>query len=247
MNKIEQQASGLVKSPAFRFALLVEDEVSLGLAMGEALKRIGIEFVLAQSLQDARNLFRQHGQNVDLVLLDRKLPDGEGVLFCEELRAKGFSGGVIILSAFGEIEDRVFGLERGADDYLPKPFSWQELEARLVALARRLSRAPRDTGPTSLSPSNLWEIKRDQQQVFGQKGWVKLTPIEFKFCEKLMTNPGRILTREELLKEVWGYQWLPKTRTVDFFLGRLRKILEIDPDNPKHFTTVRGVGVRFDP
>ncbi len=235
----------------FKNALLVEDEPALGEALGQALSKLGIPFVWVPTLKDAKEALLTKNEKAlefDIVLLDRMLPDGEGLDLCNFLRQKKFTGAILILSALGETHHRITGLNLGADDYLPKPFSWQEFEAKLRALSRRFSgSAPPLQNEKNSNLSTVWTLKTETQEVLGPVGWARLTPIEFKFFQKLLQNSGKILTREELLKDVWGYRWLPKTRTVDFFLGRLRKQFEPDPDQPKHFHTVRGVGVRFDP
>ncbi|MBC7387196.1 MAG: response regulator transcription factor [Cryobacterium sp.] len=225
-----------VPSPSFDTALLVEDEKALAQTLKIALARLDIRNVLhATTLESARKILAEN--TIDLILLDRNLPDGDGLSLCRELRAAGFRGTVLCLTAKGEIDDRVSGLDAGADDYLPKPFHWEELAARIRALARRKSEVPKTNA--------LWKCEAEKLRILGPKGWVQLTPLEFKLATHLMHANGGIVGREELLKEVWGFRFLPKTRTTDYFLGRLRKLFENNPDSPKHFITVRGAGYRF--
>lgn len=220
----------------FDVALLVEDETALAETLKIALARLKIPEILhATTIEAARKLLGNHP--VDLLILDRNLPDGDGLSLCEELRAQSFSGAILCLTAKGEIEDRVEGLESGADDYLSKPFHWEELAARIRALARRKEK--------KVIPKTLWTIEAARLRILGPKGWIELTPLEFKLATHLIQAEGAIVSREELLKEVWGFRFLPKTRTTDYFLGRLRKVFELDPDHPKHFVTVRGAGYRF--
>ena len=221
--------------PLFTHTLLVEDEISLGEALEIALRRISPSIERVESLRAARQFVNQN--TPDLVIIDRRLPDGEGLELCRELRERSFDGIILILTAHGEVESRVEGLEAGADDYLAKPFSWEELMARLQALARRRKSKPRLT--------STWTLDADQLKILGPKGWVQLTPLEFRLASHLITAQGSIVSRDTLLSDVWGFTLLPKTRTVDHFLGRLRKYFEIDPENPKHFLTVRGAGYRF--
>jgi DNA-binding response OmpR family regulator len=236
---------------AFRYAFLVEDEPNLSEALQLAVKRLGIPRVEAAStLAEARAAFAAVSPQPDIVFLDRMLPDGEGLDLCRELRSGGFSGVILVLTASGLVPDRVQGLDAGADDYLPKPFSWEELAARVRALGRRRAAAPAAEKPIAKKndvDADLWTLDRDRLRIFGPKGWAKLTPLEFKLVAKLIeAEDGRILSRDELLKDVWGFQWLPKTRTVDYFMGRVRKAFELDPEQPKHFLTVRGAGYRFE-
>jgi two-component system alkaline phosphatase synthesis response regulator PhoP len=227
-------------TPGFRLALLVEDEAALAQAIALALGKLGIPHRHVTLLSEAERMV--WSESPDLILLDRMLPDGEGLELCRKLRDQGYAGSILVLSALGDATERVEGLEIGADDYLPKPFSWEELSARVRALARR--RPPAAAAATS---TPLWSLDADRLRVLGPKGWVEVTQLEFKLLGHLIAAPGAALSREELLKDVWGFQWLPKTRTVDFFMGRLRKNFELDPDNPSHFVTVRGIGYRFDP
>jgi two-component system OmpR family response regulator len=225
----------------FTQVLLVEDETALAETLKIALRRLKIEEVRhATTLGQARDFLAEAPS--DLLILDRNLPDGDGLELCAELRANGYRGSILCLTAMGEPEDRVTGLDAGADDYLPKPFHWEEFAARVRALARR-----KDPGATAAAGSSapLWQLDSNRLRVRGPKGWVQLTPLEFKLANHLIQAGGAIVSREELLKEVWGFRFLPKTRTTDYFLGRLRKAFEINPDDPRHFLTVRGAGYRF--
>jgi len=224
----------------FSSALLVEDEPNLVTALTVALRKLDIPTVYAPTLAAAKNLIRL--KNPEFILLDRSLPDGDGLDLCTSLRQQNYSGTILILTASGQIEDRVDGLNAGADDYLPKPFSWQELEARIRALARRkASFQPLQNEPV------LWHSESSRLQILGPKGWVVLTPLEFKLATNLIQKKGEIISRDGLLKEVWGFTLLPKTRTVDHFLGRLRKHFEHNSEEPRHFLTIRGAGYKFQP
>jgi DNA-binding response OmpR family regulator len=239
----------------FDSALLVEDEPRLADTLKIALRKLEIPARHASTLASARAEILKHP--AELVLLDRALPDGDGIALCEELRAEGYTGTILMLTASGQVDARVQGLDAGADDYLPKPFSWLELEARLRALSRRrkvlapaavaAAQASAATAtlaePASVVP--VWTLEAERLRIFGPRGWVELTPLEFKLASKLILAQGAIVTRDELLKDVWGFTLLPKTRTVDHFLGRLRKHFERNPEEPDHFLTVRGAGYRF--
>ncbi len=224
----------------FSLALLVEDELHLISTLKIAFQKLKIPLLCATTLKEASQLMSE--QTPEFILLDRSLPDGDGLNFCTNLRQKNFQGSILILTASGEIGDRVLGLNLGADDYLPKPFSWDELEARIRALARRKIKF---LHPNLIPP--LWKLDADQLKILGPKGWVQLTPLEYKLAVRMIQAQNVIISRDELLKEVWGFTLLPKTRTVDHFLGRLRKHFEEDSDHPTHFLTIRGAGYKFHP
>ncbi len=225
--------------PLFRLALLVEDEVNLTTALQVALRKLEIPVLHAKTLKEARHFLQTH--TVDFILLDRHLPDGDGLDLCASLRMQQYPGTILILTASGQLEERVLGLNTGADDYLAKPFSWQELEARIRALARR----KRYYTPWNAKPT--WSLDPTALKILGPQGWIELTPLEFQLAKKLIQNPEVIISRHCLLKEVWGFTLLPKTRTVDHFLGRLRKYFEKNPEKPCHFLTIRGAGYKFQP
>jgi DNA-binding response OmpR family regulator len=222
----------------FLSALLVEDEPNLATALQVAMRKLEIPTAYAPTLSAAREYLLN--KQPEFILLDRTLPDGDGLELCTALRKTNYRGTILILTASGQIEDRVQGLNSGADDYLPKPFSWEELEARIRALARR-----KTSFHAIKNAPLLWELDHSMLRVLGPKGWVELTPLEFKLAARLIQSKDRILTRDDLLKDVWGFTLLPKTRTVDHFLGRLRKHFEENPEEPKHFLTIRGAGYRF--
>ena len=235
------------QKPAFRSVLLVEDEAHLARALKIALRKLGLEPRHATTLAQAREELK--AGSADFLLLDRALPDGDGLDLCRELRAQGYSGTILMLTARGDTPDRIEGLVSGADDYLPKPFSWEELGARILALYRRASLAAGQAHAQAPGKPGVgdetWACDPDRLRVKGKEGWVELTPLEYKLAAHLIAADGAIVGRDDLLKHVWGFTLLPKTRTVDHFLGRLRKHFEKNPEDPKHFLTVRGAGYRF--
>jgi two-component system alkaline phosphatase synthesis response regulator PhoP len=244
-----------MKQPSFLNALLVEDELNLATTLQVALGKIGIEVTHVTTISAANDALKSFSPA--LILLDRTLPDGDGLSLCEDIRPT-YNGMILMLTARGEVNDRVSGLNAGADDYLPKPFSWAELEARISALYRRSSQAAPTHQPSARQTDTndpdalvFWKIDSDRLRILrpsgtGEASWVTLTPLEFKLASHLISAGGAIVTREDLLKDVWGFTLLPKTRTVDHFLGRLRKYFEENPEEPKHFLTVRGAGYRFE-
>jgi len=224
-------------SEEFKKALLVEDEVHLATAIQIALKELEIETVHVSTLKEAKKKYRE--QEFDLIILDRMLPDGEGLEFFDEGLEKD-GAMVMVLSAKGDVSDRIEGIERGADEYLPKPFSWEEFSARVKMLYRRKMK-------NSSPEVETWKIDENTLVIHGPKGPVELTVLEFKLAKLLILRAGEVIPRDELLKKVWGFTLIPKTRTVDHFLGRLRKYFELEPDKPEHFLSVRGVGYKFIP
>lgn len=233
----------------FTSILLVEDEPHLAQTLIVALRQMKLNCTHVSRLSDAREKIKE--QQFQLCLLDRMLPDGDGLSLREDLQKNPGNPLILVLSAKGEVDDRIEGLNLGADDYLPKPFSYQELTARITALARRYQ-------PTALFPDQaessdsqhkieVWRRAPNELKIFGPKGWVELTKLEYKLVCMFLDNPGTALSREELLRDVWGFQLLPKTRTLDFFMGRIRKNFERNPEKAEHFLTVRGVGYRFEP
>ncbi len=229
-----------MKNPLnFLRALLVEDEDHLRATLTAALDRLKVPVEVAETATKARELFFDDPQAYDLIFLDRMLPDGEGLDLCRAFRQHGSSAVIIILSARGSVDERVDGLKAGADDYLPKPFSLEELTAKLHAYSRRLPATKED------DPDVHWTMKDGDFRILAPKGWVQLTKLEYRLATYLIKREKTVISREELLKNVWGFQLLPKTRTADLFMSRLRKHLEIDPENPQHFHTIRGVGYRF--
>lgn len=215
--------------------LLVEDELVLGDTIVLSLKKMGLECDWAKTLKEAN---RHLAQGVyGLWILDRNLPDGEGtVLLSHPRRSKSL---VLILSSKSGVEERVQGLRLGADDYLPKPFSFRELEARLEALGRRVP------APVVDEKRSGWWLDPGTLTLHTDRIPVVLTPLEFKFVSYLLDREGDIVSKDRLLKDVWGFTFLPKTRTVDYLITQLRKRIEPDPEHPKHLLTIRGAGVKL--
>ena len=222
-----------------RTVLLVEDERALADTLLLSLQKLNYHCTWAKNLKEAKKFLAQ--TEFAFWILDRNLPDGDGVSLLKEgtrRRAR-----VLILSAKSEVEDRVKGLKAGADDYLSKPFSFAELSARLEALSRRLL----PMAPTNAlqGPAAMWNMDPDRLEVIAPTGTVQLTPLEYKFLAYVVGREGTIVSKDRLLKDVWGFAFLPKTRTVDYVLIQLRKRLELEPENPVHLLTIRGAGLKF--
>ena len=192
----------------------------------------------------ARGLERARAEKPDLILLDIMMPKLDGFALCAELRRLGSAVPVLMLTAKGQIEDRVHGLDAGADDYLVKPFSTEELLARVRALLRRMERKTRT--PLKLKLGEV-EIDLARQTAARGKKRVPLTAKEFAMLRLLAEAEGEPVTRERFLDAVWGYTAFPTTRTVDNHIASLRAKIEPNPETPRWIKTVHGVGYKLEP
>ncbi len=221
--------------------LLIEDDRAIQKALQLLFEAEGYAFQATSNGAGGLAAFRAASPAV--VILDLKLPDISGRDICREIRQAQPSLPVIILSAANDEIDKVLLLELGADDYVTKPFSPKELLARVRAVLRRARpAAPADRysfDDVSIDFSKM-ELKRGGKPV-------PLTPHEFKALRYFTGNPERVISRDELLNKVWGYECYPATRTVDNHILKLRQKLERDPAHPVHFLTVHGVGYKFVP
>lgn len=219
--------------------LVVEDDLSILAGISMNLKFEGYDVLQAQDGQRALELALS--AEPDLMVLDVMLPQMNGFEVLTELRRRGSALPVIVLSAKGLEQDRIFGLGLGADDYMAKPFALQELLARIRAVLRRRQRErPR------LKFGDC-DVDFTGKQVWRNGLLVELTAQEFRLLEHLVTNASRTFSREELLSAAWGLDYQGTARTVDNFVRQLRLKLETSPEQPQHFVTVRGLGYRFDP
>lgn len=215
--------------------LLVEDDERVGDYVAKGLREAGH---LVEHVADGREgLFRAAGDTYDVVILDRMLPGVDGLKILQTMRAAGDTTPVMILSALGEVDERVKGLKAGGDDYLGKPFALSELLARVEALGRR---GPIQTDATRLTLGNL-EIDLLGRDVRRGGKRIDLTDREFRILEHLVRRAGRVVTRSMLLEAVWDYQFDPQTNIVDQHVSRLRQKLDRKTDFPL-IHTVRGVG-----
>jgi DNA-binding response OmpR family regulator len=238
-------------APTGATVLVVEDEAHLAAGLKLNLELDGYRVVLARSIREAGAQLLQSAP-IDLVLLDVMLPDGDGYSFCKQLRESGHFMPVIMLTARSAAEDRVLGLDSGADDYMPKPFELPELLARVRSALRRSGwRQAADTAPGERRLGTLRfgeaviDFDTHEATAFGKP--LKLTQLELDLVRYFSQHPGRVLSREELLERVWKLRNAPNTRSVDNFIARLRKLFEREPDKPVHFVSHRGAGYRFVP
>ena len=231
-----------VKRPTGARVLVVEDELAMRLALEDCLHAAGFRVILATD--GLKGLERAMKEKPEVILLDVMMPKLDGLAVCSELRRLGFKAPILMVTARGQVEDRVSGLDRGADDYLVKPFRTEELLARLRALLRRHARA--SEGPQSLRIGDA-EVDLARQTATRSGRPVHLTAKEMAMLRLLASAPGEPITRERFLDVVWGYAAFPTTRTVDNHIASLRAKLEPDPENPCWIETVHGVGYRLNP
>jgi DNA-binding response OmpR family regulator len=225
-----------------RRILVVEDEESISQPFAEALRRAGFEPLVTGSATEALQLAED--DEPDLVMLDLALPDGDGRDVCRELRRRS-DVPIVMLTARGTEMDKIVGLELGADDYVVKPFSAAEVISRIRAVLRRSG--PRQGGGGGERPIQVGELGLDPGARLARLGddQLDLSRKEFDLLAALMRNAGRVVTREDLMSEVWDSNWFGSTKTLDVHIGWLRRKLGDDPANPTYIETVRGVGFRF--
>ena len=225
--------------------LVVEDEERLARALARNLELEGFRVVVAMTGEGALDLLRSRPGAFDLVVLDIMLPGMDGLEVCRRLRAAGEELPVLFLTARGSDADRVLGLRLGADDYLTKPFNFEELVLRIGGILRRAAwtRTPPSVGRELYIGGSTVDLAT--MQASTPSGQVELTEREVLLLRFFAENEGRVVSRGELLERVWGYSFDTATRTLDTFVHRLRKHFEPVPGRPAHFHTVRGVGYRF--
>jgi two-component system alkaline phosphatase synthesis response regulator PhoP len=222
--------------------LLVEDEEGLILTLTDRLRSEGFKVV---SAKDGEAGFAAAvAETFDLILLDVMLPKRNGYDVCRDLRQRGISTPVLMLTAKGETIDKVLGLKLGADDYLTKPFEVMELLARIEALLRR---APARSNGHSADSFQFGDVTIDFKRATVAKvdSAVELSAMEFKLLQYLIEKRGLVHSRDHLLDQVWGYDAMPSTRTVDVHIAWLRQKLEENPRKPRHIQTVHGMGYKF--
>ena len=234
--------------PSQQRILVVEDErnIAAGLKLNFELEGYAVE--VAGSARDAASLLAG-ADRFALILLDVMLPDADGFQICRRIRAAGDFTPVLMLTARDSTEDRVHGLEAGADDYITKPFELEELIARVRSMLRRRSweQSSSAPAPRTLLRFGDAEVDFERGEVAVRGESVSLTRLELDLLRYFAENPRKVCSRAELQAEVWKLENYPNSRMVDNFILRLRKHFEEEPSSPKHFLVARGAGYKFVP
>jgi two-component system alkaline phosphatase synthesis response regulator PhoP len=223
--------------------LVIEDEPQMLLGLRDNLELEGYE--VATAADGDEGLQKATSFQPDLVILDVMLPRKNGFDVCRELRARGTATPVVMLTARSQEADKVLGLELGADDYVTKPFSITELLARVRAVLRRTASRPSAAAGADTHRIGDLEIDFRLHQARRGKQRVEFTAREFELLRYFVTHIGQVVTREQILNEVWGYEEFPTTRTIDNFVAKLRQKIERAPHAPEHILTIHGSGYKF--
>jgi hypothetical protein len=218
---------------------VIEDEELIRKSLVMNLELEGFKVLTAADGEEGVTLINQ--QKPDLIIMDVMMPRKDGLQACREIRMAGVSAPLILLTARSSEVDKVLGLDLGADDYLAKPFGMLELIARVKALLRRIQRV------TSIDEVKFSDVVVDFKAYRALKSQepIELSAREYRLLRYLVSKQGSVVTRDELLDEVWGYNSYPTTRTVDNHIARLRQKIESNIDEPQHILTVHGVGYKF--
>ena len=222
--------------------LVVDDEKSISELITTSLRFVGFDVRTAASGQEALRVAEEFKPQA--MVLDVMLPDLNGFEVCEKIRNEGQDIGVLFLTAKDAVEDKVYGLTRGGDDYMTKPFSLEELVARLKSILRRTGAVETSSDEEKIRFADL-ELDEATHEVRRAGNLIDLSPTEFNLLVILMQNPGRVLTKEKLLDVVWGLDFETSTNVVDTYISYLRK--KLHKDGFEGIKTVRGVGFKLDP
>ena len=220
--------------------LVIDDEPQMLLGLRDNLELEGYEVLTATNGEEG--LQQALAARPDLVILDLMLPRRSGLDVCRELRARAAAVPIIMLTARSQEADKVLGLELGADDYITKPFGIAELLARVRAVLRRSGATP--TAPESCRVGDV-EINFKTHQAFRAGQRLLLTSRELDLLRYLVARQGEVVTRDQILGDVWGHDEAPSTRTIDNFVAKLRQKIEREPHQPEHLLTVHGLGYKF--
>ena len=220
--------------------LVIEDDPAIAMSLTDSLRENHFDVLTANNGE--KGFLMAKRENIDLIILDLMLPKKNGQEVCRDLRAEGIQTPILMLTSKTEETDKIVGLELGADDYVTKPFSIRELHARIKALLRRHGEIARE-----LEEYAFGEVYLDfRKQAATRKGRsLELTVKEFEILKYMIRREGEVITRDMLLDNVWGYESIPTTRTVDNYILSIRKKIEPDPSEPAHLLTIHTKGYRF--
>ncbi len=242
---ISSTPSSLVSPLAQGKLLVVEDDQNIQRMICDYFTHVGYEVITASDGEGGIKAAVE--QRPDAMILDVMLPKTDGFSVCRHIRERNPSLPILILTAKDDVVDKVLGLEMGADDYITKPFSLRELEARLRSVLRRMKAKTKEAEDGDQAPivrGNLKIIPGRREVTISGK-FVELTPKEFELLQLFASHPGRVYSRKYLLENIWDYTYSGYDRTIDSHINRLRAKVEDDPENPKLIMTVWGVGYKF--
>ena len=222
--------------------LIVEDDEALSVALRDGFESEGYSVLLAGD--GAKGLELASAAGVSLIILDIMLPSASGLDLCNQIRKKGIEIPIIFLSVRSDESDKVLGFKLGADDYLTKPFSFMELMARVEAVLRRVAGRRKDLDKYQFGDIEINFRTREATKCGGP---LELSGREFEVLDYLIQHNGEVVTRNQLLDAIWGYDNYPFTRTVDVHISKLRRKIEENPEQPRHLITVHRTGYRFLP
>ncbi len=220
--------------------LIIEDDPAILKGLQNTLKEEHYEVLAATDGQKGYEMAK--GENIDLIILDLMLPLKNGQEICQDLRKNGINTPILMLTSKKQEMDKVIGLEMGADDYVTKPFSLRELQARIKALLRRKAELKKEIDEYSFGKVNV-DFKK--QEATKNHKPLQLSTKEFEILKYFVQHESEVITRHMLLDEVWGFEEFPTTRTVDNYVLSLRKKIEEDPSHPKHLLTIHTAGYKF--
>ena len=220
--------------------LIIEDDPAILLGLKESLVEEHFEVLTSSDGEEGYQKGKK--ENIDLIILDIVLPSKNGIEICKDLRSDGITIPILMLTSKREEIDKVLGLEIGADDYVTKPFSIRELIARIKALLRRQVEFNKELEDYSFGNISI-DFKR--QEIFKGNSKIEISATEIGILKYFIQFEGEVVTRHQLLDNVWGYENFPTTRTVDNFILNIRKKIEDDPSNPKHLLTIHKSGYKF--
>jgi len=223
----------------------VEDELNLARPLQFNLEQEGYEVYSTPSGREALALVRN--RPFDLIILDLMIEEMDGFEVTRQIRQQDQRLPIIMLTARSAPEDRILGFELGADDYMIKPFHLRELLLRVERMLERATWYSREKGLSGIIAIGNYQVDIEKLRGYGPRGLLQLTALEANLLEALTSQPNRVISRGELLEKVWGYHSDVETRTVDNFIVRLRKYFEEEPEQPRHFISLRGKGYMYVP